>query len=429
MAIWTPTLKTKAKKLKSEGCEQRYEVEVPAARFQETLQDVFVRLQLQARISGFRPGKAPIDIIKRQFAQTAETEAIEQIIRVVVPETLKDIGVRAVTVPTVGNISLRPGSPLTFELLVEAAPEFKPTGYTGISVTRTEYPVEELEIEDRVRHLQEGNARLDRAESETVAKDHYVVLDFELTRDGKVIESGRGKQELVDMSSDQTIDGLVQGLLGAKRQERREFEVVVDGKPTRCSAVVSEIKIKILPELDDEFAKDMGTESMGKLRDELRSILLRENAEKSEREVALQIEKALLEANRFEIPKSLAEHQLEHMLERLEARIMGPDRRLPDKEAGELREKLKPQAADQVRLQFILGEIARKENLSATEEDFEKERAASIEKAEGDEQKRKTKELFEKSKDDILAAIRERKVIRLIRDSAKIKSAKPSAKV
>lgn len=424
MAIWTPTLKTKAKKLREEGLRQVYQVEVPAGKLQEALHNVFVRLQLTARVPGFRQGKAPLDVIKKQYASAARNEAVDQLIQQVVPEVLKDLDVRPVAIPAVGSVSALEDGTVSFELHVEVAPKIEPKGYKGIDVSRKEYSVEETEVESRLRQLQEGNARLEKAEAEAVGKDHYVVMDYELLQDGKPVEGGSGRQELVDMSSDQTLDGLAAGLAGAKRQETREIEVKLDGRPAVCKATVQEIKVKILPKLDDEFAKDIGVESLEKLREELRKLIARENEERSDREMALQLEEALLKANKFEAPPTLVEHQLEHMARRVTARLVGPDRELPQEQAGKLREELKPQAAKQVRLQLLLSEIARKEGVEATDADFDEELRRTMEAQDDEKRRQQTREFFTNNKEDILAAIRERKTIRMIREAAKVKTEK-----
>jgi len=424
MAIWTPTQKNKTKKLKVEGCQHSYEIEIPSIRVEEAMQNVFVRLQLQAKISGFRPGKAPLDIIKRQYGGVARSEAAEQVIKNAIPEVLKDLDLRPVTMPSVGSVSFKPDTPLKFQLHIEVAPNFKPTGYKAIAVERKEAKVGDKEVDDRLLHLQEGNARLEKAEADVIGKEHYVVVDFNITRGGKTIEGGKGKMELIDMSSDQTVEGLAENLLGAKRGETREFDVKIDKKPARCKVTVGEVKTKILPKLDEEFAKDMGLESLDKLKSELKSIIEKENKEKADREVSQQIEQALLKANPFDVPPTLQNHQLEHMLDRLVSRLVGPGKSLPDKQRDELREKLRPQALDQVRLQFILAEIAKVEKLEATDADFEEEREKTLTGAPDDKEKAKAREFFEKNGDDVRAAIRERKVIALIRDASKEKVGK-----
>jgi trigger factor len=226
------------------------------------------------------------------------------------------------------------------------------------------------------------------------------------------------------MSSDQTVDGLAAGLLGAKRGEPREFDVKLDGKPARCKATVHEIKRKVLPSIDDDFAKDLGVGSLGELRTELRKIIQNEHEEKSRREVALQIEKALLKTNAFPAPKSLAEHRLSDMMERIRLRLVGRERELPEKQAAEIREKLLPEAEDQVRLQFILAEIARQEKIEVTEDDVKAELERSLERTQDEEGRKGTREFFEKNADEIRAAIREAKVLKLIRDAAEVKTVK-----
>ncbi|MFH1724751.1 MAG: trigger factor [Elusimicrobiota bacterium] len=424
MAIWSPTVKTKAKKLKTEGSKHTYEVEVPAARVQETIHNVFLRIQLQARISGFRQGKAPLEFVKRQYGDRARAEAVDDLIKRVIPETLKDLDVRPVAMPAVANVRMDRESPLKFDLHVEVAPKFEPKGYKGIAVTHKEYAVTDKDIETRLTQLQEGNARLEISKADSVAKGHYIIVDFVLSRDGKPLENGEGKQELVEISSDQTIEGLTQGLIGSKRRETRELEVKIDDKPTQCRITTQEIKEKVLPQIDDEFAKDMGFDSLKTLKEKLGEVVKNEYEQKSESELRQQIEKALLDANAFDVPPSLAEQQLDFMMERLTARLAGPDSGLPEKEAGQLREKLRPAAVNEVRMQFITSEIARREKIEATGEDLKEDLERHLAQSESDDQKKQTRELFEKRADDIRAAIRDRKVFQLIREAAKITAVK-----
>ena len=426
MAIWTPTASTKAKtkKLKVEGSRHSYEIEIPAPRVQEAIHNAFLRLQLKAKISGFRPGKAPLDLIKRQFGEHARADAIDELIRQVVPETLKDLDLRPITYPQVGNVRADADRPVTFELHVETAPKFEPKNYKGIAVTKTEYAVKDEEIESRLSQLQEGNARLDKAESDAVGKDHYVIVDFEIFRDGKALENGTGKGELVDMSSDQTLEGLTAGLLGMKRGETKELEVKLEGKPASCKVTVNEIKEKHLPKLDDEFAKDLGFEKLDELKAKLREVVAGENERRSDRELQREIEEKLLEANKFDVPPSLIDQQAEFMMDRLLQRLGGANNKLSEEQDKELREKIRPDAEKSVRLQFLISEIAGRDKIEATEEDFKAELERALADAEDDKQKKDTKSFFEKRKEEILSSLRERKVLQSIRDAAKIKTVK-----
>jgi len=426
MAIWTPSTATKpvAKKIKIEGCRHSYSVEVPEARIQDEAQNVLLRIQLQARIPGFRQGKAPLDMVKRQYGDRAKADAVEETIRKVIPELLTELELRAVAAPEVDKLQAKPGSPLKFEMHVEVAPKVEPAGYKGLALSKKEYKVEEKDIEVRLKQLQEGNARLEKAAEEALGKDHYAVVDFELYQDGKIIDGGIGKQELIDMSSDQSIDGLTKGLMGATRGESREFEVKINGKETQSKMTVSEIKNKITPALDDEFAKDLGCESLDDLKAKLRELVVKENEAKSEREVQQDLEKALLEANKFDIPPSLAEEQLEAMLERLLGRVGRPKDQMAQKELDDLRKRLQPEAENSVRMQFLISSIGRLEKIEATDEDVKKDLERQLERANSDKEKKETREVFAKRDADVRALIRERKVFEFLRESAKIKSVK-----
>jgi len=429
MAIWTPSTSTKptAKKQKSEGSKDIWEIEVPAARLEDAKQNVFVRLQLKAKVQGFRPGKAPLDIIKRQYGQAAEAEAVEDVLRAVVPEIIKENELKPITMPQVAAVDFRPGQPLKFELHVENAPNFTPKGYSGLSITENDYKVEDKEVESRLEQLREGNARLDTVEEDTVAKEHYAVVDFEMKQDGNLIENGTGKGELVDMSSDQTVEGLVQGILGQKRGESRSFKVKIEGKETDCELTVKEIKKKNLPSLDDEFAKDLGFEKLDELKAKLREIAEGEYTKRSERELQRDIEEKVLEANKFEVPTSMVDQQADYMVQRLFQRLGGPNNKLSEEQSKDLREKMRGDAEKSVRLQFIIAEIAKKDKIEASDEDFKKELENALAQSEDDKQKEDTNKFFEERKEEIMHSIKERKVLESIRKSAKIKKVSKKA--
>ena len=416
MTTTTTALRLKTKKLKEEGCLHSYEVELPAPAVQEALHNAFIRLQSRARIPGFRQGKAPIDLIKKQYADHARSEAADALLRGAVPEALRELGLEPVSSPSVADFKMTDGSPLVFELRVEVAPRVEPQGYKSLALRRTTYSPEESQVLARLTEVQEGNARLEKSEAEAVSKSHYVVVDYEILREGKRLPGAHGKQELVDMSSEQSIEGLTEGLLGAKRGESREFPVKTEGQAGVCKVSVSEIKEKILPPLDDEFAKDMGLDSLDALKAKLREMIEAEAKERSERELLSQIESALLSSNRFPIPESLAQAQLDHSLDRLVRRFGA--RGIPEAELAKLRDKIKPQAEAEVRLSFILSAIGRKENLSVSEDDLKKELERNLQKAETDDQKKDVREYFEAHQEGIASALRDRKVMDFIRAKA-----------
>jgi len=415
----------KTKKLKEEGCQHSFEVEIAAEKLKEAVHTTLMRIQQKARVPGFRPGKAPLDIIRKQFLAQAKADAADDLIKDAVPEALKSLSLEPIVYPAVGNIRFEDGKPLVFELRIETAPQFEPKGYQGLSFTKKKYPVTDEDVTKRLTQLQEGNARLDRSAASALAKTHYAVVDYELLKDGKKVSGAQGKQELVDMSSDQTLEGFIEGLLGAQRGETREFPVKMEGGPASCRVTVSEIKEKILPPLDDELAKDMGLEGLEALKTKLREVIGRESEERSERELLVDIEKSLLSANKIPVPPTLAEQQLEGTLERLVRRFGGHG--LGEAETEKLREKLRPQSEDEVRLSFIMAAIARKEKLNVSDEDLKQELERSLAKAETEEQKKDVREFFETRRPSIESALRDRKVMDIIRKASKIKEVESPA--
>ncbi|MFA6092809.1 MAG: trigger factor [Elusimicrobiota bacterium] len=413
-------LGVKVKQIKEEGCALTYEVQLSRETFDKSVEAAFSRIQSRARIPGFRPGRAPAEIVRKQFSDRARADAADELVQAAVPEALKSSGVQPISSPMVTHVHLEDGKPFAFELVVEVPPKFEVKGYKGLSLTRHSYPASPEEIVKRLDQLREGNARLETSAAQTVGKEHYVLVDYELLREGKRLAGAHGKQEMVDMSAQQTVEGFTEGLLGARRGEDREFPVKHgrDKQAAVCRVRVTEIKEKHLPALDDDFAKDMGFDGLAALKAKIGEMAVSEGADRSERELLQEIDKALLAANKFAVPSSLTEHQLEQNLLRLMRRL--GMRGLPEAELEKLREKLRSQSEDEVRLSFILASIAVKEKLVVGDEDFAKELEKNLTQAESEEQKKDVKEFFEQRREGITSALRDRKTVDFIRSSAKL---------
>lgn len=410
--------KPKFKKLKEEGCLVTFSIEISAGKVQEEAHTLLLRIQQRARLPGFRPGKAPIGLVKKQFAAQAREETLHELIRRYVPEALRELGLSPVAAPVVSDLSLEENRPLLFKVRVEVPPQVSPKDYAKIPVQRRNYQVSSEALERRISDLREANARLERAAEESVAKDHYVVIDYLGFRDGKPLPQAKGESELVDISSDQTLEGLAEGLQGLKRGEKKEIPVTISQKPAALQVTVKEIKRKILPPLDAEFAKDLGFTSLSELRAKLREVMEAEGRQKAEREVTQQIEEALLKANRIPLPPSLVQAQLEQMLERLRHQLLGPRGQWSEKQLEDLRLKLLPKAEDELRLSYILPAVAERENLKVLEEDLQAELERNLGAAETPDKKENLRRLFEEKRESISGLIRDRKAMALIREKA-----------
>lgn len=418
----TKSDKVKSKKLKEEGCLVTLSVEVPAQEVDDATQTSMMRLQQRAKVPGFRPGKAPLDVIKKHFAGHAREDAMDQLIRKHVPAAVEEHKLRLVESPTVEDVKWKQGEPMLLTVRLEVAPVPTAKDYLKIPVERKKYPGTDEAVDKRLDEIRDAHARLEKSPDEAVAKTHFAVLDYAAARDGKPLPGAKGAGELVDMSAEQSVEGLSEGLLGMKRGETKVIKVKLGGKDADLTATLQEIKVKTLPPVDAEFAKDLGFESVEQLRAKLKDVLDKEGANRAETEEISQIEKALVKANSFPLPPSMVERQLEGMLERMKARVFG-GANLNDKVLGDLKSKMLPQAEDEVRLAFVLNAIAEKEKIEATEAELK----AELEKGLADEadpaKKAEMQKAFETRKDSIAHVLRERKVVAFLREKASYKDA------
>jgi len=198
--------------------------------------------------------------------------------------------------------------------------------------------------------------------------------------------------------------------------------VKIEKKDTHAKVKIVEVKNKIIPALDDDFAKDLGFDTLDALKEKLREIVKGENERKSDHELQREIEEKLLSDNKFDVPARMVDQQADYMLQRITGRLNG--QKISEKELADLKEKIRPDAEKSVRMQFIISEIAHRDKVEATDEEFQAELEQALEGTENDAQKKEVRETFAKRENDIRAALRERKVLKSIRDAAKIKTVK-----
>ncbi len=415
--------KPKFKKLKEEGCVVTLSIEVAPQEATDQSQTALVRLQSLARIPGFRAGKAPIGIVKQHFSGRAREEAVDALIRKHVPAALAELKLRVVESPMVEEVKWKDAEPLLLTVRAEIAPTPVAKDYIKIPVTRKPQTADEAALAKRIDELRDAQARLDVCADETVGEKNFVVIDYSASQNGKALANAKGTSELVDMSSEQSVPGLAEGLKGMKRGESKLIKVKLGGKETDLHVVVTEIKTKILPAIDGEFAKDMGMESLDELKSKLKEVLDREANSASESDVVRQIEEALVKANVFPLPPSMVERQLEGMMDRMRRQLMGATQ-LSEKVLADLRQKLQPKAEDEVRLAFVISAIAEKEKIEVSEEELASELEAGLKEAEHEEKKKKElREIFAKRKESIAHMIRERKTLNFLKGKAVYKDA------
>ena len=412
------TFGDRIKKIKQEGCVHVFGVTVDPANLKTATEAALVRLQSVVSIPGFRTGKVPLGMIKAQFPSMVKDEVLDLSAKAAMPEILKADKVMPVVTPIMKNVSYEPEKVLYFEVQLECNPQVDPKGYANIPVTRKIKKIVDEDVSKYIDQVREYNAYLKPVEEgKPVEKNHFVIVNYESYENGVKVADGDVNGEIVDMSSPQTIAGLADHILGAKKGEAREFESSFGEKKMSFKVTVVEIKQKVVPAIDDNFLKEAGVKTVEELRENVRKLLERGETEKTEKEVMTQIEDALIKSNPMQLPPTLVREEAHELFEILKKRVN------PDEEIHEdaFMERLKPVAERNLSLTYLLHNIAKKESVTATEAELAAELDKVVARLNTEEEKKKARELFEKRKDYIMSSIVENKTMDLVKSKAVIK--------
>lgn len=414
----TLTLKDKIKKIKQEGCINVFAVDVDAKALAEASQEALVRLQSVVSLPGFRVGKVPLTMIKDQFPSMVKDEVLDIAAKSALPEILKDSKLNPVVAPLLMNVKYEAAKALYFEIQFECAPTIEPKGYEKIAATRQAHKITDAEVDKYINQVREYNAYLrPGAEGEAAAKNHFVIVDYDTFENGAPVADGAVKGEIVDLSSPQTIAGLAEAVLGAKKGESREFDAPFGDRKMHFKVTLQEIKQKVVPELDENFLKEAGVKTVEELKANVRKLLEQGSSEKTEKDMLGQIEDALIKNNPLTLPPTLVKEETQELLELFKKRAPA-EQHMPDEA---LLERLKPVAERNLSLTYILHHIAKKEKIEATDAELDAELEKVMVRLNTEEEKTKGRELFEKRKEYIRASMVENKTMDLVKGKAIIK--------
>jgi trigger factor len=337
----------------------------------------------QARLPGFRPGKVPSTIIKQRFREQIHHDVMHDLIPRAVEEALQERGIEPVDTPDIRDVVLREGEPLTFTAAIETVPPFDPGDLSTISLRQHQAKVADDAVDKTLERLRDGAAKSESVEGRPVADGDTVVLALDRTDpDGKVDHHDNVSVELGAAGNPPGFD---QNLVGLNTGEQKSFVVhFPDDYPVKemantdvtYTAQVKEIRRRVRPELDDEFAKDVGDfESLSALRDRVRADMQADAEQHAKQHVRNDLLKRLGQRITFELPSSLVDREIDRRLEEFARRLM--DQKVDPHKAGidwaQFREAQREAARDSVASALVLDEIARREQLTVAPEDVDKE--------------------------------------------------------
>lgn len=329
----------------------------------KTTLDVFRR---KANIPGFRPGKAPASLIEKRFGKDAEAEALEKIVPKAYGDALKQAEITPVSQPVLeGGLNYMPHSPLSLTIVVEIMPKIENLKYDGIKVKDIPVELKDSEIEGTLKRLQEQRASYEPYDGPVKNGDLVLIDSF-------IKEEGKSSEETFKVDSDNIPKEFYDNIMGKKKAESAEFAFTFPsespdkeraGKTFNFKVTVKDIKNPVLPNMDDEFAKDLEMDNLDALKAHIR-----ERLEASQKDAIKKIQKAdilkkLVEAYEFEIPQSHLESELHMML--ADARAQG---RQESEEA--LKEELKLNAMKRAKATLLIKMIGDREAVKVSDDEL-----------------------------------------------------------
>jgi trigger factor len=357
-------------------------IEIPEDQVTQEVDSFYKDLGKKAKIKGFRPGKVPRDILVRYFKDYVKAEIVQKLIEETYPKALTETDLHPVSPPAIDPGEFNEGKPFQYSAAIEVKPDIQLGGYAGLKIEGKKEEVKAEEVEERVKALQNLHANLKTiSEARPIQSGDYVIVDYEASLGGKPLEGGKAIDFTVEVGSGQFIPAFEEKLIGLKLEEEREIEVSFPedygyqkwaGKTVSFHVTIKEIKEKILPSLDDEFAKDLGDySSLEELKAKLRGEIEKEKELALERQLKDQVVDQLLEANPFEVPESLVEEQVKALVSDTKLRLaaQGVDLKRLGVTEEKLQEDYKATALKQVRTFLILEKIAGQEGIAVTDEE------------------------------------------------------------
>jgi len=364
--------------------KKKVNVEVPEEQVIKEVDSFYREVSRKAKIKGFRPGKVPRNILERHFKDYVKTEVIQKLIQESYPQALSEAKLQPISNPLIDPGEMEAGKPFQYAATIETKPEIKLDDYIGLKIEAKKEGVKDEEVEERLKNLQNLHAQLKTvSDSRPVQPGDFVILDYEASMANKPLDEGKATDFTVEVGSGRFIPDFEEKMVGLKPEEEKEIEVSFPedygykkwaGKTLSFHVKIKEIKEKILPILDDEFAKDLGDySSLEDLRLKLREEIEKDKKLILERQLKDQMVEQLLQANSFEVPESLVEEQARTLVSDTKMRLatQGVDFKnlglSEDKLQGDYREM----AQKQVRTFLILERIADQEGITVTDEEAE----------------------------------------------------------
>ena len=366
-----------------EGCKHSIEVTVPVTEVEKETERAAAAIKDKVRLPGFRPGKAPLAMVKARFASDIRHEVLDKLVPRSFNAAVEHDHLQVVGQPNVSEVHFHDGEPLRFKAEFEVAPNFELGDYQGLVVTYAEPTVTDEDIAARIEEIRERKAEYINEDPRPLADGDYAVVSLESV--SGVEQKVQQDELMLKIADEATMPAFTENLRGASPDESREFEVTypedyeretLKGRTVRFKATVKAVRRKELPDVNDDFAKDLGDyQTLEELKEAIRKSILHERERHAQDDAKHQLIEKLVDAHDFAVPNAYVDRQIEtnlrNQLQTLAAQ--GIDPRSIKLDWEKVRESQKVRATRDVQASLLLDKIADREAIGATQEEVDRE--------------------------------------------------------
>ena len=413
-----------------------FEIKVEAEKFTAAINKAYRKNLKKFNVPGFRKGKVPMHIVKQYYGVGILLEdAVNFAIDESYPEVLKENNIKPVDYPEIEVKEVGEGKDLVYTAKVTTYPEVTLGEYKGLEVKKPVYEVTEEDVQKQVEASQKKNARVETKEDGTVENGNIAVIDFKGFIDGVAFEGGEGKDFSLEIGSKTFIGDFEEQLVGAKVGDKKEVKVTfpenygrdeLNGKEALFEVTVKEVKVNELPEIDDEFAKEISEfDTIAEYKEDLKKKMQESNDAKAEREFEEAVINAAVDNATVEIPEVMVTKEVESMIKDFEQRLkyQGLDLKQYYEYTGSSEEKMKEymkeNAEKKVKTDLVLEKITETENLEVSDEEL-KAKATELASMYGAKEPEKMVDMIVKAQAEMLKSqIRMEKTIKMMTESVK----------
>ena len=347
---------------------------------EDEIESIIEGIRKEVALPGFRKGKAPLELVRARFQQTARKEAIEKLIPQAYEKALAKESLRPVLPAEISDMEYGGEGPLTFRVAIELFPQVEVKRYKGISVKKDLREVTDQDVDRQIEALRERFAGFEKLDREAAADDVVVVDYWRLGADGKRIPGSKIANYPVQLGGAGVVKEFNDGLAGVRKGDTKTIEVTypedfgqedLRGKTIAFGLEVKDVGRRVVPELDEEFMKMLAVDSVDDLRTKVSEQLAAAMDNEATANMKRSVLNTIVQESTFEVPEGMVKMALDSMMESYRKEYEHPDVKDGDERLAEIRQRLHPVAVNIVKEQFIIDHLAKEEKIAVEESDFD----------------------------------------------------------